>query len=109
MKLDLEEITPKFYRILKQFAPFGPGNMRPVFYSKNVKSYGFSKRIGRDKNHLKCSIKSANSNINFPAIGFNLGKKINLIQQNNFEIAYSIEENTWKEKTIVQLNLRYLR
>ncbi len=74
-KLILPIFRPKLIRILKQFEPFGPQNMTPVFMSKNVKDTGYSKKIGAEEEHLKLFLKQKNSE-GIAAIGFGLGKKI---------------------------------
>lgn len=104
--LNLNQITPKFHRILKQFAPFGPGNMAPVFASFDMKDKGFAKIVG--SNHLKLEVFSPkNPEVSFSAIGFNLGAHIELIQQGcSFNICYAIEENEWNGKTSIQLNIK---
>ena len=104
--LNLNQITPKFQRILKQFAPFGPGNMAPVFASFDVKDKGYAKIVG--SNHLKMEVFSQkNPEVSFSAIGFNLGQNIELIQQgHSFNICYAIEENEWNGKTSIQLNIK---
>ncbi|WP_026913769.1 single-stranded-DNA-specific exonuclease RecJ [Christiangramia portivictoriae] len=109
-ELELKDITPKFYRILKQFAPFGPGNMSPVFLARNLTDTGFGKCVGTDKTHLKCQVKQEGSNIKFDVIGFNLGKKLNLIEQGKkFDAVFSLDENTWNGNTTIQLRLKDIR
>ncbi len=104
----LKEITPKFQRIIKQFAPFGPGNMAPVFSSYELKDKGNAKIVG--SNHLKMEVFSnENPELSFSAIGFNLGQHIDLIQQGKlFNICYAIEENEWNGKKTIQLNIKDL-
>jgi len=103
------DITPKFIRILKQFEPFGPENMHPIFLTKNVIDTGYSKRIGKNNEHLKMFVKQNNS-FSIDAIGFNLGKKQNSISRSKpFEMVYSIEENHWNGKTTIQLRVRDLQ
>ena len=109
LDLDLSAITAKFYRILKQFSPFGPKNMRPVFLSKNVKDTGYSKKVGADEDHLKLSIVSKEG-AKFNGIGFNLGKKYAEISNGKpFDIVYAIDENVWNGNTSLQLNIRDIR
>ncbi|WP_091407210.1 single-stranded-DNA-specific exonuclease RecJ [Aquimarina amphilecti] len=104
-KLELDQITPKFFRILKQFAPFGPGNMAPVFMTENVKDTGFGKCVGVDEKHLKCKMQKGGLAIG--AIGFNLGSKFNLISENqNVKVAYNIDENEWNGTVSLQLKLK---
>lgn len=109
-ELELKDITPKFYRILKQFAPFGPGNMSPVFLARNLTDTGFGKCVGADKTHLKCQVKQEGSNIKFDVIGFNLGEKLNMIEQGKkFDAVFSLDENTWNGNTTIQLRLKDIR
>ena len=108
-ELELVDITPKFYRILKQFAPFGPLNMSPVFTTNAVCDSGYGKCVGQDNKHLKISVQQNNSRpIN--SIGFGLGNKLNLVKNNAlFNIAYSIEENSWNNRVSIQLKLKDLK
>ena len=108
-ELELVDITPKFYRILKQFAPFGPLNMSPVFTTNAVCDSGYGKCVGQDNKHLKISVQQNNSRpIN--SIGFGLGNKLNLVKNSAlFNIAYSIEENSWNDRVSLQLKLKDLK
>ncbi len=109
-ELNLKEITPKFYRILKQFAPFGPGNMSPVFMTRGLTDTGFGKCVGEDKTHLKCQVKQEGSKVTFDVIGFNLGDKLDLIKEGKkFDAVYSLDENTWNGNTKIQLKLKDIR
>ncbi|MGY5846046.1 single-stranded-DNA-specific exonuclease RecJ [Salegentibacter sp. HM20] len=106
-ELKLEDISPKFYRILKQFAPFGPGNMSPVFMSRNLKDTGFGKCVGADKTHLKCAVKQKDEGPVFDMIGFNLGEKLDIIEKNKvFKAVYSLDENEWNGNVSIQLKLK---
>jgi len=105
-EIGFSDITPKFIRILKQFEPFGPENMHPVFLTKNVIDTGYSKLIGKNNEHLKMFVKQNNS-CSIDAIGFNLGKKQNSISGSKpFEMIYSVEENYWNGKVLLQLNVK---
>ncbi len=108
-ELELVDITPKFYRILKQFAPFGPQNMSPVFTTNAVCDSGYGKCVGQDNKHLKISVQQNNSRpVN--CIGFGLGSKLNLVKNGAlFNIAYSIEENLWNKRVSLQLKLKDLK
>ncbi|MEO6883614.1 MAG: single-stranded-DNA-specific exonuclease RecJ [Bacteroidia bacterium] len=108
-ELKFEDITPKFFRLLKQFAPFGPQNMTPIFISKNVISVGNPSIVG--VNHLKIMIgnSSAPKN-NFSAIGFNMGQYYQHVsEKKSFDICYSIEENEWNGNVSLQLVLKDIR
>ncbi len=105
-QIDLNDITPKFYRVLKQFAPFGPENMTPVFMTENLKDTGYGKCVGEDKSHLRMTITQPQSN-SFVAIGFGMGDKLDLISDKKlFSAVYSIDENAWQGNVSLQLKLR---
>ncbi|VAV84599.1 Single-stranded-DNA-specific exonuclease RecJ [hydrothermal vent metagenome] len=108
-QIDLEDITSKFYRIISQFAPFGPGNMTPIFMTDNLKDTGFGKCVGEDRNHLRITA-TQNGNDKLVAIGFGLGDKLDLITNRKpFKAAYSIDENYWNGNTSLQLKLRDIK
>lgn len=104
-EIELEQITPKFYRILKQFGPFGPGNMTPVFMTEGVQDTGYGRCVGAEEKHLKCRLEKNKSAIN--AIGFNLGSKQNIIkEQQRFNAAFTVDENEWNGEVSLQLKLK---
>lgn len=104
-ELNLENVTPKFFRIIEQMAPFGPKNMRPVFLSKEVRDNGFGKQVGADKSHLKLNVFQGLAKNNYGAIGFGLGNKVDKIN-NKFNIAFTLSENEWNGNKSIQLNLK---
>jgi single-stranded-DNA-specific exonuclease len=103
--IDFTEITPKFYRIIQQMAPFGPSNMKPIFSSAAVRDNGYGKQVGGDKAHLKLNLFQGDNKKTFNAIGFNLGNKMDLIN-NDFDIVYAIDENEWNGHKNLQLVLK---
>ena len=107
-EIELSEITPKFFRIIKQMAPFGPQNMKPVFKSVCVRDNGYGKQVGADKTHVKLNVFQGDNKQTFGAIGFNLGDKIEIVQ-NDFDIVYSLEENDWNGYKSIQLVLKDLK
>ncbi|WP_299046564.1 single-stranded-DNA-specific exonuclease RecJ [uncultured Polaribacter sp.] len=107
-EIELSEITPKFFRIIKQMAPFGPQNMKPVFKSVCVRDNGYGKQVGADKTHVKLNVFQGDNKQTFGAIGFNLGDKIEIVQ-NDFDIIYSLEENDWNGYKSIQLVLKDLK
>ncbi|WP_281980079.1 single-stranded-DNA-specific exonuclease RecJ [Tenacibaculum mesophilum] len=107
-ELDLSEITPKFFRIIQQMAPFGPLNMKPVFTTSAVRDNGYGKQVGADKSHLKLNLIYGSDQKTYNAIGFGLGNKIT-IAQNDFDIVYTLDENTWNGHTSIQLILKDLK
>ena len=108
-ELELNQITPKFYRVLKQFAPFGPGNMSPIFLTKHLIDKGYIRIVGT--NHLKLDIQSAlNPRESFPAIAFGQGEYFNdLLQKKIFSACYAIDENTFNGTTTIQLNVKDIK
>ncbi|OUS01535.1 single-stranded-DNA-specific exonuclease RecJ [Flavobacteriales bacterium 33_180_T64] len=107
-QIELREITPKFYRILHQFSPFGPGNMAPIFMTENLRDTGYGKCVGEDDKHLRLTAEQGNERI--ISIGFNLGNKIDLIKnRNRFDAVYSIDENHWQGRVSLQLKLRDIK
>ncbi|MEO9894189.1 single-stranded-DNA-specific exonuclease RecJ [Aurantibacter sp.] len=108
-KIELKQITPKLMRILKQFAPFGPGNMTPTFMAENLKDTGYAKGVGQEEKHLKLTA-TQNGSQPIGAIGFNLGDKLGIVKNNNsFDAVFSLDENEWLGNVSLQLKLRDLR
>lgn len=108
-EINLTDINEKLIRILNQFEPFGPQNMTPVFMTKGLKDSGYAKGIGADEEHLKLYVKQNNSP-GFGAIGFGLGKKLDLVKnQRPFDAVYCIDENEFNGKVSVQLRLKDIR
>ncbi|TPV34844.1 single-stranded-DNA-specific exonuclease RecJ [Paucihalobacter ruber] len=108
-QIHLADITPKFYRILKQFAPFGPGNMIPVFMTTHLRDTGYGKCVGEDDKHLRVTVRQPNAP-NIVGIGFSLGDKFDLINDKKlFNAVYSIDENHWNGNVSLQLKLRDIK
>ncbi|MDB5025586.1 MAG: recJ [Mucilaginibacter sp.] len=106
-ELKLKQIEPKFFRILNQFAPFGPENMSPIFISRNVYVSGYAGLVG--ENHLKMTVMQEGS-AGFDCIAFNQGVYLPEIKEGKpFDICYHIEENIWREKRSIQLNVKGVR
>jgi len=109
--LTLPQITDKFYTILKQFSPTGPGNMRPVFMSENVFITSNSRKIGADKTHLRLEVfQEEDPNIKFNCIGFGLGNILDDLDEGMpCSIVYNIEENHWNGNTTIQLSIKDIK
>ncbi|MFC4220749.1 single-stranded-DNA-specific exonuclease RecJ [Flagellimonas marina] len=108
-QLELHQITPKLMRILKQFAPFGPGNMTPVFMAEGLRDTGYARGVGDDEKHLKASL-SQKGSTPIGAIGFNLGNKLDLLKDKKpFDAVFSLDENEWNGTVSLQLKLRDIR
>ena len=106
--IDFSEITPKFFRIIQQMAPFGPLNMKPVFSSTSVRDNGYGKQVGANNAHLKLNLFQGDNKKTFNAIGFNLGTKMEFIQ-NDFDVAYALDENEWNGHKNLQLVLKDIK
>ena len=108
-RISLNHISSKLMRILKQFEPFGPGNMRPVFMSEKVSDTGYGKGVGEEEKHLKINVTQSGSRP-IGAIGFNLGDKLNIIKdRRKFNVVYTLDENEWNGTTSLQLKLKDLK
>jgi single-stranded-DNA-specific exonuclease len=105
-EIELSVINPKLMRVLKQFEPFGPENMMPLFLAKDLIDSGYAKTLGSEDEHLKAYVKQGHST-SFGAIGFGLGKKLDRVaHKKKFDAIFSLEENEWKDTVTLQLQLR---
>ncbi|HSV89361.1 MAG TPA: single-stranded-DNA-specific exonuclease RecJ [Bacteroidales bacterium] len=106
--LDLPMIGGKFYRVLKQFAPFGPGNQNPYFLSEGCMLKGNPRIVG--SNHLRFTItQPEKGNVELNAIAFQQGQHLESLQPwKPFDVVYQIEENEWNGKSSLQLNVKDL-
>ncbi len=106
---DLEQ--PKFFNILKQFAPFGPENMKPVFVSRNVRDAGTSKLVGKEQEHLKMDlVDESGSRFVFNGIAFRMSDYYDHLKSGQpLDICYTLEENTFNGKTTLQLMIRDIK
>jgi len=109
--LDLADITPKFYRILKQFEPFGQDNMPPVFMTENVRDTGTGKIVGKTGEHLKMDISQDQEPDHvFPAIAFNRADFFSSIQgRSPFNICYTVKENEYNGRVSLQIRVKDMR
>lgn len=108
-KIKLNNISSKFFKVLKQFAPFGPENMAPVFMTENVVDTGYASIVG--KNHLKLSLVHPDIS-GFPVAGiaFQQGDKLPVVQSGKpFSICYHVEENEWNGHVSLQLNIKDIK
>jgi len=108
-ELNLNEINMKFYRVLKQFAPFGPGNMAPVFLARELIDTGHGRIVG--SNHLKMNvIHQKISSLPFPAIAFQQASfHTDMLKEQPFDICYHLEENEWNGVINLQLNIKDIK
>jgi single-stranded-DNA-specific exonuclease len=107
-EINFNDINENFLKILNQFAPHGPENMKPIFMTKHVMDYqGFS-TIVKEKHVRFVVYQNGSKTIN--GIGFNMAEKMDVIKsRHSFEILYHIEENTWNGNTSIQLKVIDIR
>ena len=106
-EINLSEIDGKFWKLLHQFQPFGPGNTKPLFASRGLTKVGVPTIVGNG--HLKLRLKQEDSPI-FDAIGFNMHDLMPIVRdEKKFDIAYELEENTWNGNTTIQIHLRDIK
>jgi single-stranded-DNA-specific exonuclease len=110
LEIDLDRVTPKFMSLLKQFAPFGPGNMNPVFVSRNLIAED-SRTMGAEDAHLRFKPKQQGvQHQMIQAVAFKMGKLYDQLSQGKaFDMAYTIEENYWNDRVYLQLNVKDLK
>ncbi len=108
-KIRFSEITPKFLRILDQFSPFGPRNLRPIFLSESVHIANVPRIVGN--NHLVASFKQSGTDKVFDSIGFNMGEHYDMIKQNNCEldIIFSVDKTIRDSRIFPQLKLKDIK
>lgn len=106
-EIDLSELSPKYLRVLKQFAPFGPQNMRPTFLAKQVHVVGLPRIVGKD--HLRFKVKK--NGITFDCIGFGLGRLLEHVKEklNGLDIVFSIDESDFTGVALAQLKIKDLK
>lgn len=110
-EIELCDITPKLYRILNQFRPYGPENMAPVFFTKNVSDSGYGRIVGNTREHLKLDLVTEKYPMNsYPAIAFQKAQHFEKISMGNpFNICYTIEENVFMGKSTIQLHIKDIK
>ncbi|MCL3781811.1 single-stranded-DNA-specific exonuclease RecJ [Prolixibacteraceae bacterium JC049] len=110
-KLMLSELTPKFVRILNQFEPFGPHNMRPVFVTEDVFDYGTSRLVGKNSEHIKLDLTEPTSSSSiYAGIAFSQSDRFEMVKQGlPFDLCYSVMENEFRGKTNIQLYVRDIK
>ena len=108
-RIEIKDVNQKLMRILKQFAPFGPGNMTPTFMAEGLQDSGYAKGVGQDGAHLKFAF-TQDGYGPLGGIGFNLGYKLPLvINRKTFDAVFSLDENEWQGNVSLQLKLKDLK
>ena len=110
-ELNFAQITPKFFRILKQFQPFGPGNHNPIFMTRNVYDAGDGRKVGAGGSHMKLDLIQEDQPYHkVPAIAFNLADYFEYVKEGNpVDVCYAIVENYFNGNTFTQLRIRDMR
>ncbi len=109
-KLYLGDITPKFFRVLDRFKPFGPQNMKPVFCSENVKDAGSSRLVGKQLDHLKLDLMDETSYYPMPGIAFSMPEYYEHLKKSRpLDICYTIEENNFMNMKSIQLMIKDIK
>lgn len=102
-QLNFADITPKFWRTLKQFEPFGPGNMNPVFRTNGVADSGQSRLLAN--NHARLSLRQGDGPV-FTGVGFGLGAAFSAVQGGTFDLAYQLYEDSWGGEKVLGLMVK---
>jgi len=109
VRIEIKDVNQKLMRILKRFAPFGPGNMTPVFMAENLQDSGYAKGVGQESAHLKFAV-TQDGYGPLGGIGFNLGDKLSLmINRKTFDAVFSLDENEWQGTVSLQMKLKDLK
>ena len=99
--------VPRLKRIISQFEPHGPENMKPVFISKNV--YSTDVRVLKDA-HLKLTMTQPEFDVVIEGIGFNMAEKKDIVASGlPFDVVYTLEVNRWRDRETVQMNIKDIR
>ena len=108
-KIDFKDISKRLHSDLKKFAPFGPSNQKPLFFTTDVYDYGTSKVVGRDQEHIKLELVDSKSSNVVNGIAFGQSASARYIKsRHSFDIAYTIEDNVFKRNQ-VQLQIEDIR
>ena len=108
--LTLSDITPKFFKCLEMFEPFGPGNMAPVFVCRGLTDSGQSQLVGQMREHLKLTVVDESVNRPMSAIAFKQSEHFDAIHRGEkFDICFSLEMNTFRGKETLQLKVHDIK
>jgi single-stranded-DNA-specific exonuclease len=107
-KLKFSEISPKFLKIIDQFAPFGPGNMRPVFLSEDVEIVNTPRIVGL--NHIILSLRQSGCDKVFDCIGFNMADSMETVRScSSIDVVYTIDKSVRDGRTFPQFKLKDIK
>ncbi|NND78066.1 MAG: single-stranded-DNA-specific exonuclease RecJ [Flavobacteriales bacterium] len=108
-EIDFERITPKFINVLNQMAPFGPGNMKPVFVTHNCQNTAYSKIL--KESHLKLYVNQINSpQVKMGGIAFGMADKMKILESGKpFSVAYQVYENEWQGNKKIEIMVKDIK
>ena len=107
-EISLEDITPLFYKIIRRLEPFGPENPRPVFVTRDLINYRYTKRVGQEGKHLRLDLTDRTHAME--GIGFGLGDWAPHIQNGKaVDVCYSLDENTFNTHTTLQMRVQDIK
>jgi len=110
LEVKLADLTPKFFRVLRQFEPFGPGNLSPIFLTKNLKDSGWAKGVGAESDHLKFEAFEEEGGTKLSGIAFGFGHLAEGLKAGKaFDVVYHLEENIWNGNSSLQLMVKDLK
>jgi single-stranded-DNA-specific exonuclease len=105
--IQLNQINQKFFKVLEQFEPFGPGNMTPIFVAQNVIDTGYAQCVGSENEHLKLNLSDEDSRSSYPAIAFRQSVHFDaIVNSQPFDVCFNLEENNFRGKTSIQIKVR---
>ena len=109
--IQFRDITPKFFNILQQFAPYGPDNMKPIFATHKVTDFGTSRLVGRELEHIKLELTEPNSENVMNGIAFGMGEKFSahIKDLKPIDICYTVEENSFNGNKNIQLLIKDIK
>ncbi|HBJ77148.1 MAG TPA: single-stranded-DNA-specific exonuclease RecJ [Porphyromonadaceae bacterium] len=109
-EIKFDDITAKFYRILKQFGPFGVENENPIFVTRGVYDYGGSRLVGKNQEHLKLELVDGDSHVIIGGIAFGMSRYYkHLKAKQPIDICYTLEENVFNGETTLQLLIKDIK
>ena len=109
-ELQLSDVTPKFFKCLEMFEPYGPGNMAPVFACRGVHDSGASQLVGQTREHLKLSVVDGTVTRPLSGIAFKQSEHFDAIHNGEqFDICFSLEMNSFRGKDTLQLKVQDIK
>ena len=107
-ELELADITPAFYNVIRYLEPFGPGNPRPLFVSRNLINHRDTRAVGKEGEHLRLDVTDRAYAIT--GIAFKRGAMAQHIQNGNpVDICYELDENTFNNRTTIQMMVQDIK